>query len=207
MTGSSSWQAPPTSWWTAAIPRGRPRSERRARRWPSSSSIWLRVGQRFRRDRPICVVAGDRSGAVRHVDRAVAYRADIGNTGAAAVGGRIRNRGCAGSMGCAGRVLSPVACGTGEYIDYSRFEGVVQALDPPFGSEGQAAVGISGPTNCGGQAAQPAAVPDISVQGRIHTDLPAIAAAVARHARVAGRARAVRRPEVRHDCVPIRSVP
>lgn len=33
-------------------------------------------------------------------------------------------------------------CGTGEYIDFSRFEGVVQCLDPPFGSEGQAAVGL-----------------------------------------------------------------
>jgi crotonobetainyl-CoA:carnitine CoA-transferase CaiB-like acyl-CoA transferase len=31
--------------------------------------------------------------------------------------------------------------GTGDYIDFSRFEGVVQSLDPPFGSEGQAAVG------------------------------------------------------------------
>ncbi|MCP9275134.1 CaiB/BaiF CoA transferase family protein [Mycolicibacterium arenosum] len=33
-------------------------------------------------------------------------------------------------------------CGTGDYIDFSRFEAVVQALDPPFGSEGQAAVGL-----------------------------------------------------------------
>jgi crotonobetainyl-CoA:carnitine CoA-transferase CaiB-like acyl-CoA transferase len=33
-------------------------------------------------------------------------------------------------------------CGTGEYIDFSRYEAVVQALDPPFGSEGQAAVGM-----------------------------------------------------------------
>jgi len=33
-------------------------------------------------------------------------------------------------------------CGTGEYIDLSRFEAVVQSLDPPFGSEGQAAVGL-----------------------------------------------------------------
>jgi crotonobetainyl-CoA:carnitine CoA-transferase CaiB-like acyl-CoA transferase len=33
-------------------------------------------------------------------------------------------------------------CGTGEYIDFSRFEAVVQSLDPPFGSEGQAAVGL-----------------------------------------------------------------
>src|ERR1700692_1876067 len=33
-------------------------------------------------------------------------------------------------------------CGTGEYIDFSRFEAVVQALEPPFGSEGQAVVGL-----------------------------------------------------------------
>ena len=33
-------------------------------------------------------------------------------------------------------------CGTGEYIDFSRFEAVLQSLDPPFGSEGQAVVGI-----------------------------------------------------------------
>ncbi|GAT10658.1 CoA transferase [Mycolicibacterium novocastrense] len=32
--------------------------------------------------------------------------------------------------------------GTGEYIDFSRFEAVLQSLDPPFGSEGQAAVGV-----------------------------------------------------------------
>jgi crotonobetainyl-CoA:carnitine CoA-transferase CaiB-like acyl-CoA transferase len=31
--------------------------------------------------------------------------------------------------------------GTGDYIDFSRFEAVVQALDPPFGSVGQAAAG------------------------------------------------------------------
>ncbi|MGE2727215.1 CaiB/BaiF CoA transferase family protein [Mycolicibacterium pulveris] len=31
--------------------------------------------------------------------------------------------------------------GRGDYIDFSRFEGVLQALDPPYGSEGQAAVG------------------------------------------------------------------
>ncbi|MCZ8381015.1 CoA transferase [Mycobacterium sp. CPCC 205372] len=31
--------------------------------------------------------------------------------------------------------------GHGEHIDFARFEAVVQALDPPFGSEGQAAVG------------------------------------------------------------------
>jgi crotonobetainyl-CoA:carnitine CoA-transferase CaiB-like acyl-CoA transferase len=31
--------------------------------------------------------------------------------------------------------------GRGDYIDFSRYEAVVQSLDPPFGSEGQAAVG------------------------------------------------------------------
>ncbi len=31
--------------------------------------------------------------------------------------------------------------GTGDYIDFCRFEAVVQSLDPPFGSEGQAAAG------------------------------------------------------------------
>lgn len=36
-------------------------------------------------------------------------------------------------------------CGKGEFIDFSRFEAVVQALDPPFGSEGQAAVGLKSP--------------------------------------------------------------
>lgn len=32
-------------------------------------------------------------------------------------------------------------CGTGDYIDFSRFEAVVQVLDPPFGSMGQGALG------------------------------------------------------------------
>ncbi len=32
--------------------------------------------------------------------------------------------------------------GTGDYVDFSRFEAVVLSLDPPFGSEGQAAVGL-----------------------------------------------------------------
>lgn len=31
--------------------------------------------------------------------------------------------------------------GRGDYVDFSRYEAVVQCLDPPFGSEGQAAVG------------------------------------------------------------------
>ncbi|WP_370062735.1 CoA transferase [Mycobacterium sp. MAA66] len=32
-------------------------------------------------------------------------------------------------------------CGRGDYLDFSRFEGVLLALDPPFGSQGQAASG------------------------------------------------------------------
>jgi crotonobetainyl-CoA:carnitine CoA-transferase CaiB-like acyl-CoA transferase len=35
-------------------------------------------------------------------------------------------------------------CGTGEYIDFSRFEAVLLALDPPFGTQGQAATARSG---------------------------------------------------------------
>jgi len=33
-------------------------------------------------------------------------------------------------------------CGTGDYIDFSRFDAVVTALDPAFGAHGQAAAGI-----------------------------------------------------------------
>lgn len=36
--------------------------------------------------------------------------------------------------------------GRGDFIDFSRFEAVLQALDPPYGSEGQAAVGLKPPT-------------------------------------------------------------
>jgi crotonobetainyl-CoA:carnitine CoA-transferase CaiB-like acyl-CoA transferase len=35
-------------------------------------------------------------------------------------------------------------CGAGEYIDFSRFDAVVLALDPPFGTQGQAATARSG---------------------------------------------------------------
>jgi crotonobetainyl-CoA:carnitine CoA-transferase CaiB-like acyl-CoA transferase len=33
-------------------------------------------------------------------------------------------------------------CGTGDYIDFARFDAVVMALDPPFGAHGQATAGI-----------------------------------------------------------------
>jgi crotonobetainyl-CoA:carnitine CoA-transferase CaiB-like acyl-CoA transferase len=35
-------------------------------------------------------------------------------------------------------------CGTGDYIDFSRYDAVVMALDPVFGAHGQAAAGIRG---------------------------------------------------------------
>jgi crotonobetainyl-CoA:carnitine CoA-transferase CaiB-like acyl-CoA transferase len=35
-------------------------------------------------------------------------------------------------------------CGTGDYIDFSRFDAVAMALDPAFGAHGQAAAGIRG---------------------------------------------------------------
>lgn len=35
-------------------------------------------------------------------------------------------------------------CGTGDYIDFSRFDAVVMSLDPAFGAHGQAAAGIRG---------------------------------------------------------------
>ncbi|MDT5018660.1 MAG: hypothetical protein QOD39_4820 [Mycobacterium sp.] len=37
--------------------------------------------------------------------------------------------------------------GKGDYIDFSRFDAVMQSLDPPFGSEGQAAVGVKQTTD------------------------------------------------------------
>jgi crotonobetainyl-CoA:carnitine CoA-transferase CaiB-like acyl-CoA transferase len=37
-----------------------------------------------------------------------------------------------------------VRCGAGDYIDFSRFDAVVMALDPPFGTQGQAATARKG---------------------------------------------------------------
>ena len=42
-------------------------------------------------------------------------------------------------------------CGTGDYIDFSRFDAVVMALDPPFGAHGQAAAGIRRPNRWRGR--------------------------------------------------------
>jgi crotonobetainyl-CoA:carnitine CoA-transferase CaiB-like acyl-CoA transferase len=42
-------------------------------------------------------------------------------------------------------------CGTGDYIDFSRFDAVVMALDPAFGTHGQAAAGIRRPNRWRGR--------------------------------------------------------
>ncbi len=42
-------------------------------------------------------------------------------------------------------------CGTGDYIDFSRFDAVVMALDPAFGAHGQASAGIRKPNRWRGR--------------------------------------------------------
>ena len=132
----------PTSWWTAAIPGGR-RSGRRARRLPSGSATWLRCRS------PI-------SGRLVHtLHGTLPIRCCTPCRRRCRVPGRRRERRCCRREGIASATAAVQAawaalaayyhrlrCGTGEYIDFSRFEAVVQSLDPPFGSEGQAAVGL-----------------------------------------------------------------
>jgi crotonobetainyl-CoA:carnitine CoA-transferase CaiB-like acyl-CoA transferase len=42
-------------------------------------------------------------------------------------------------------------CGTGDYIDFARFDAVVMALDPAFGAHGQAAAGVRRPAQWRGR--------------------------------------------------------
>ena len=84
----------------------------------------------------------------------------------------------------------------------------LQSLDPPFGSEGQAAVGLKRQQRAVARpAAQPADLSDLQLQGRLRPHLSAVGAPMARHARLARRTRAVRRPQVRHHRRPLRGVP
>ncbi len=114
---------------------------RRARRSPSRSGG--DVGHRFRRRRPVPVLAGHRRGVLRDVDRTVAFRPGHRDTGAAA---DRASRSATAAAQAAWAVLAAyyhrLRHGGGDYIDFSRFEAVVQALDPPFGSQGQAASGL-----------------------------------------------------------------
>jgi crotonobetainyl-CoA:carnitine CoA-transferase CaiB-like acyl-CoA transferase len=55
-------------------------------------------------------------------------------------------------------------CGTGDYIDFSRFEAVVMALDPAFGAHGQAAAGIRRPDRWRGRPKNQDAYPIYACQ-------------------------------------------
>jgi len=57
-----------------------------------------------------------------------------------------------------------VRCGTGDYIDFSRFDAVVMALDPAFGALGQAAAGIRHPDRWRGRPKNQDAYPIYSCQ-------------------------------------------
>ncbi len=55
-------------------------------------------------------------------------------------------------------------CGTGDYIDFSRFDAVVMALDPAFGAHGQAAAGIRRPDRWRGRPKNQDAYPIYACQ-------------------------------------------
>ena len=167
------------------------------------------VGHRLRHSAgPYRVAAGHRRRALRDVDRAVADRADVGHTGAAARGRRVGDGGGAGGVGGAGRLLSPIA---------SRHRRLHRLLAFRGGrAVARSAVRVGGPGGrrpeavrraVAGQATQPADLSDISrCKDGIRPHLPAVGAAVAGDARLARRTRTVRRPEVRHHRGPIRGI-
>jgi crotonobetainyl-CoA:carnitine CoA-transferase CaiB-like acyl-CoA transferase len=55
-------------------------------------------------------------------------------------------------------------CGTGDYIDFSRFDAVVMALDPAFGAHGQAAAGVRRPNRWRGRPKNQDAYPIYACQ-------------------------------------------
>ena len=124
-------------------PAGRPRSGRRARRWPSGSAIWLRCRS------PISARSGPYA-SWRATDPVLyAMSTALSRTGPTSGTPVLPPIGVASATAAVQAAWAALAayyhrlrCGTGEYIDFSRFEAVVQSLDPPFGSEGQAAVGL-----------------------------------------------------------------
>ena len=117
---------------------------------------------------------------VRHVDRALAHRADLGDTGAAAAGCRVGDSGGAGRLGCACRLLLPVT------VWHRRIHRLFAVRRRRAVT--RSAIRVRGPGRrraetvqraVAGPAAKPADLPDISVHGRIRADLPAVGAAVA----------------------------
>ena len=87
-------------------------------------------------------MACHRPGAVRVVDRTVADRPDVGYTRATATGVASATAAVQAAWAALAAYYHRLRSGRGDYIDFSRFEAVVQSLDPPFGSEGQAAAGV-----------------------------------------------------------------
>lgn len=87
-------------------------------------------------------MARDRSGAVRDEWCSLAVGPYRRHAGTAAGRYRFGNRSGAGSLGRTGRLFQPITLWYWDYIDFSRFDAVVMALDPPFGAHGQVAAGI-----------------------------------------------------------------
>lgn len=84
-------------------------------------------------------------------------------------------------------------CGTGDYIDFSRFDAVVMALDPPSGRTGRSQPASAAPGD-GGDGPEPGRLPDLSVPGRLRTVLRDGAAAVAQAAPLVGSPKIFRTP-------------
>jgi len=85
-----------------------------------------------------------RSRVVRDVECAVPIGSDHRHPGVAA--GRIASATAAvqATWAALAAYYNRLRCGTGDYIDFSRFDAVVMALDPPFGSHGPVAAGRRG---------------------------------------------------------------
>src|ERR1700752_4000928 len=109
-------------------------------------------------------MAGHRPGALRHVDGAVAYRTNFGNTGAAAVGGGFGDRGYPGGVGRACCLLSPVTLWDRRVHRLFAVRGGCPGSRSavrhggPGGSRPEAVQ-----RTVAGQAAQSTAIPDLSV--------------------------------------------
>lgn len=87
-------------------------------------------------------MARDRSGAVRDEWCSLAVGPYRRHAGTAAGRYRFGNRSGAGSLGRTGRLFQPITLWYWGLHDFSRFDAVVMALDPPFGAHGQVAAGI-----------------------------------------------------------------
>ena len=203
--GWSSLPVAPTSSSTAGIPVRPPPTERRAPTWPIGIRSWWRCrsptsaqpdrgrhgGQPIRCSMR-CLASLSRSGPttgtpVLPPDGIASATAAVQAAWAALVAYYNRLR-----------------CGTGDYIDFARFDAVVMALDPPFGAHGQAAAGIRATGSVARTPEKPGRLPDLCVPGRLRTVLCVVAATVARAAPLAGGAGGIPGPQVRRACCALR---